>query len=533
MLNRQGFFYLKGMARGPVLQPVFKAYHQRQGMLLPPSLEELIAVNHPVRVVDEVLSKIDIQPLVKQYKTGGSSSYHPGMLLKVLVYAYINNIYSSRKIEEALQQNIHFMWLSGMSQPDHNTINRFRADRLKEPLKKIFVQVVQLLAAEGLLSIKELYTDGTKIEANANRYTFVWGNAIKTNKEKMSRQLDALWKYAQNIAAAELDDTDPGGFDKIDKEKVQQTIAKIDAALKDKPVSKQVKQKLNYAKKHWPAALDKYEQQEKIMGGHRRSFSKTDHDATFMRMKEDHMKNGQLKPGYNFQVSSNNQYIVHYSIHQATTDTTTLPEHLTDFGRQYETTPEAVTSDAGYGSEENYEYLQQNNITAYVKYNQFDRERNAAIQNKKPFTADKLHYNKEQDYYVCPMGQHMENKGTYSKVTATGFIQTLTKYRAKNCNECPLNGSCHKSKGNRIIEINHRLTQLKHQANEYLLSEEGIKKRKQRCHDVEPVFACIKNNHGFKRFMLRGKEKVTIEAGLLALAHNLRKKASLNMRQAA
>src|SRR5436190_11713223 len=181
------------MARGQVLRPVFKAYHQRQVMLLPPSLEELISLNHPVRVVDEVLSKIDIQPLLRQYKTGGASSYHPGMLLKVLVYAYINNIYSSRKIEEALQQNIHFMWLSGMSQPDHNTINRFRSERLKETLKKIFVQVVQLLAGEGLLSIRELYTDGTKIEANANRYTCVWGNAIKTSKERIARQLEELW----------------------------------------------------------------------------------------------------------------------------------------------------------------------------------------------------------------------------------------------------------------------------------------------------------------------------------------------------
>ena len=125
------------MAKGPVLQPVFKAYHQRQAMLLPPSLDELIKANHPVRVVDDVLSKIDIRPLIVQYKTGGASNYHPGMLLKVLVYAYINNIYSSRKIEESLQQNIHFMWLSGMSQPDHNTINRFRSEKLKEPLKNI------------------------------------------------------------------------------------------------------------------------------------------------------------------------------------------------------------------------------------------------------------------------------------------------------------------------------------------------------------------------------------------------------------
>jgi hypothetical protein len=420
-----------------------------------------------------------------------------------------------------------------MSTPDHNTINRFRGERLKDPLKKIFTQVVQLLAAEGLLSIKELYTDGTKIEANANRYTFVWGNAIKTNKEKMKLQLDELWKYAQSVAASELDDTDPSGFDKIDKEKVAETIAKIDAALQDKAVSKQVKQKLSYAKKNWPAALDKYEQQEAILGEQRKSFSKTDTDATFMRMKDDHMKNGQLKPAYNLQVSSNNQYVTHYSIHQATTDTTTLKDHLADFKNEHQIMPAVVTTDAGYGSEENYQYLEQNNITAYVKHNQFDREQNENIQSKKPFTADKLHYNKEQDYYVCPMGQHMENKGCYSKKTATGFIQTLTRYEAKNCNNCPLNGVCHKSKGNRIVEINHRLNELKQQANKRLLSEEGIKKRKQRCHDVEPVFANIKNNHGFKRFMLRGKQKVTTETGLLALAHNLRKKASQNIKKAA
>ena len=515
------------MAKGPMLRPVFKAYHQRQAMLLPPSLDELIAANHPVRVVDDVLSKIDIEPLVRQYKTGGAGSYHPGMLLKVLVYAYINNIYSSRKIEEALQQNIHFMWLSGMSTPDHNTINRFRGERLKAPLKKIFVQVVHLLAAEGLLSLRELYTDGTKIEANANRYTFVWGNAIKTNKEKMKQQLDELWKYARSIAALENDDTDPSGFDKIDKKKVQETIAKIDAALKDKPdVSNKIKQKISYAKKHWCTALDRYEVQEKIIGEGRKSYSKTDPDVTFMRMKEDHMKNGQLKPGYNMQISTNGQYIANYTIHQAATDTTTLIQHIQDCKEHYHTLPDAITADAGYGSEENYKFLEDNNITAFVKYNQFDREQNSNIQKRRPFTPDKLHYNKEHDHYICPMGQRMENTGTHSRISAIGFVQQVTKYEAKNCVGCPLNGACHKSKGNRVIEINHELLRLKEQAQDLLLSEEGIKKRKQRCHDVEPVFGNIKNNHGFKRFMLRGKEKVAVEAGLLALAHNLRKKAA-------
>ena len=291
------------------LKVVFKTYDQQQAMLLPPSLDELIAQNHPVRIVNKVLDQINIEPLIAKYKAGGTSSFHPRMLLKVLVFAYINNIYSSRKIEEALQQNIYFMWLSAMSTPDHNTINRFRGERLKEVLRNIFTQVVQLLAQEGLLSIKELYTDGTKIEANANRYTFVWGKAIKSSRERIQKQLDELWQYAQKIAAQEMDDTDPSGFDKIDAQKVEQTIEKINEALKDKPVSKEVKQKLSYAKKNWPSNLKKYEEQERIMGEERSSYSKTDTDATFMRMKEDHMKNGQLKPAYNVQISTNNQII--------------------------------------------------------------------------------------------------------------------------------------------------------------------------------------------------------------------------------
>ena len=508
------------------LKVIFKAYNQQQAMLLPPSLDELISANHPVRVVNKVLDQIDIVPLIAKYKVGGTSSFHPRMLLKVLVFAYINNIYSSRKIEEALQQNIHFMWLSAMSTPDHNTINRFRSERLKDVLRQIFTQVVQLLAQEGLLSIKELYTDGTKIEANANRYTFVWGNAIKTNKEKIKKQLDELWQYAQKVAAGEMDDTDPSGFDKIDAEKVEQTIEKINEALKDKPVSKEVKQKLSYAKKNWPANLRKYEEQEKIMGEERNSYSKTDTDATFMRMKEDHMKNGQLKPAYNVQISTNNQIIASYSIHQKTTDTNTLTAHLNQHEKDFGQKPQVVTADAGYGSEENYQYLEDNNITGYVKHNQFDRQQNETIRDKKPFATDKLYYNKEKDCYYCPMGQPMSNIGTTTKKTSTGFKQHITIYQARNCEGCPLRGVCHKAKGNRTIEINHKLKRLKHQADELLLSEQGQRHRKQRPCDVEPVFGNIKNNHHFKRFMLRGIEKVSIETGLLALAHNLRKKAA-------
>jgi len=512
------------MARGKSLKVVFKADNQRQGMLLPPNLNDLVPANHPVRVVNDVLDKVDIAPLMKLYKPGGTSSYHPRMLLKVLVYAYINNVYSSRKIEEAICQNINYMWLSGMSKPDHNTINRFRGKRLQETLKPIFNQVVLLLCEEGLLSIKDLYTDGTKIEANANRYTFVWGKSIKNNRERIKQQLNDLWQYAQSVAASELDDSDPSGFDKIDSEKVNQTIEAINVALKDKAVTKEVRQKLGYAKKHWPAALDKYDQQQKVIGQQRSSYSKTDSDATFMRMKEDHMRNGQLKPAYNVQISTNNQYIASYSIHQNATDTNTLSDHIGQHIKDYGVTPSALTADAGYGSEQNYQWLENKRITAYVKHNQFDRKQKKSIQVKTPYATDKLAYDEEKDRYLCPSGKSMKNIGSFTKTRKNGFKQTITRYQTKRCEGCPLKEACNPNKNDRVIEINHNLNRLKQQAEKRLQSKRGIEKRKQRCYDTEPVFANIKHNHHFKRFMLRGLKKVNVETGLLALAHNLRKK---------
>ena len=513
--------------------PVFKDYDPQQMMMLPPLLTELIAAHHPSRVVNDVVDKIDLQPLLQAYTGGGCSSYHPKMLLKVVVYGYMTNVYSSRRLEEACRSNIYFMWLAAMNTPDHNTINTFRSTKLQGPLKKIFAQIVGLLANEGLLSIKEAYTDGTKIEADASKYSFVWGNAIKTNKEKMAKQLEAIWQETQRIAAMEHEDKTPTDFSSIDKQKVQEVVAKIDEAIKDRPTTTKFKQKLNHIKKNYENNLDKYEKQEAIIGEGRSGYSKTDEDATFMRMKEDHMMNGQLKAAYNVQVSSNNQFVTNYTLHQSAADTTTYKTHLEDYKGSHHVLPQTATADAGYGSEENYEYLEQNNITAYVKYNQFDREQNSNAQSKRPFAADKLFYNGQEDFYVCPMGQRMHSIGTYQQKTATGFTQTITSYQAKNCSNCPLNGMCHKAKENRIISINHRLNKHKQQAKENLQSAQGVAHRKKRCWDTEPIFGNIKNNHHFKRFMLRGIKKVNVEVGLLSIAQNLRKKATLKVKIAA
>jgi transposase len=501
---------------------VFKTYSQDQLSLLPPSYDDLVPRNHPVRIVNTIVDRLDISALEKSYKGGGTSSYHPRMLLKVTIYAYLRNIYSSRKIEQALQENIHFMWLSGQSKPDHNTINDFRGKRLKGNFQSIFNQVVILLAEQGVLSLKELFVDGTKIEANANRFTFVWGKSNKTSKERIKKQLKELWKYVESVYDQEQMLPNEPDFEAIDPEKVAQTIDTINQALKDKEIDKKVKQKLNYAKKNWPQNLQKYNEQEKILGT-RNSYSKTDPDATFMRMKDDYMQNGQLKPGYNLQASTNNQFIVNYSLAQTTADTTTLKDHLQKHIASYGEAPQTLTADAGYGSEENYVDLEEKDVTAYVKYNYFHKEQRDKKHRENPFHPDNLFYNPETDTYYCPMGQAMNKIGCYESETKNGFKQTIHKYQAQNCIGCPLRGSCHKAKGNRTIERNHNLIRLKEKARNLLLSEEGIAHRKRRCWDVEAVFGNIKQNMGFKRFMLRGMDKVTTEIGLIAMAHNLRK----------
>jgi Transposase and inactivated derivatives len=505
-------------------RPLFKAYSQHQQFLFPPSLDSMIDVNHPVRVVDEVIDRVDIDIIVKKYKGGGTTSYHPRMLLKVLVYGYLNNIYSSRRIEASIKENIYFMWLAGMQQPDHRTVNRFRSERLRNILKEVFAQIVMMLVDSGHVSLKEIYTDGSKIESVANRYSFVWGKAIKTSRDRIKQQLKELWAYTQKVAAEEKDDDTPPGFDKIDSKAVKETIDKIDAALKDiEKVDTKVTQKLNYAKKHWPAKLKQYAKQEKILAG-RNSYSKTDPGGTFMRMKEDYMKNGQLKPAYNVQISTNNQFVVNYSLHHNPTDTKTLIPHLKQHKKLYGTSPQVQVADAGYGSEENYQFLDKHQIEAYVKPTDFDRRQHNNY-HPNPFNSDQLEYDADKDIYLCPSGTPMKNIGQRKKKEG-GILKTYTMYKASGCRNCPLRDACHKQKGNRIIHVNHRGRQLKQKAYERLKTEQGIYYRKRRPADVEPVFGNIKSNKNFKRFLLKGVAKTEIEWGLLCIAHNLKKIAA-------
>lgn len=491
--------------------------------LFPVNIFDLIPQDHPVRLVDEVVNRLDISDITGLYLGGGCSAYHPRMMIKVLFYSYLSNIYSCRKIAKALTENIHFMYISGNSTPNFRTINEFRGKILKDKIKDLFAEVVKMLVELGYISLEVQYIDGTKIEAKSNRYRFVWRGSVEKYKEKLEQKISTVLSEIENSIQSDNQESNREELPKkINSQELKEKLSGLNKKLKE-PTKKQTKELEKLQDEYLPK-LQKYEKDLEILGD-RNSYSKTDHDATFMRMKEDHMKNGQLKPAYNPQISTEHQFITHVSIHQKPGDTTTLESHLDGFEEAYGKQSKEVVADAGYGSEENYEMLEKKGVTAYVKYNYFHAEQKKRMKNN-PFLVQNLFYNKEQDFYVCPMGQRMERSGTGKRISANGFESGITYYEAKRCEGCPLRGMCHKAKGNRKIEVNHRLNELKERARNLLTSEKGLRHRSKRPVEVEAVFGQLKSNNKFNRFTFKGLEMVEMEFLLMALGHNLRKMAA-------
>ena len=498
-----------------------KSDNRKQDLLLPPSLEELVPENHMVRVVDTVIDRLDISDILSTYRGGGNSAFNPKMMLKVLVFAYLSNVYSSRRIEELLKRDIYFMWLSGMKRPDFRTINYYRGKRLKDGLDAVFTQVVQLLHDEGFVSLKVQYIDGTKLESAANRYTFVWRGSVEKHDSKLKAKTEALLNQIERNHAIESEENPVSG--ELTADEVTKRVERIKAKVDTENLSKEERKAIRDMEKDAVPRMKRYKGQLATMGT-RNSYSKTDPDATFMRMKEDAMLNGQLKPGYNVQISTENQFITNFGIYQRPADTLTMISYLESFRLRYGIQSDEIVADSGYGSEENYEYMISNGMVPYVKYNMFHAEQRRKYRND-PFRVSNLFYNPQENFYVCPMGQRMRFIRNEKRYTASGYQQTVSIYRATRCEGCPLRGQCHKSMRNRQIEVNHTLDDYKARARELLTSEQGLRHRSNRPIEPEAVFGQIKECGKFRRLRLRGITGAKIEFGLKALAHNLRKLA--------
>jgi transposase len=297
------------MKRKPA-EPTFKPYTQAQPSLIPPSWDELIPAEHGVRVVNRAIDKIDLESLLQQYKGGGTSSYHPRMMLKVLVYAYTQRIYSSRQIAKALRENVNFIWLSGGNRPDFRTINGFRGERMKKVIEEVFTSVLGLLIEEGYVKLENYFVDGSKVEANANRHKVVWAKSRAKYQERLRQKVKELLEEIEQINEAEeaeygdKDLEEMGGNGGLDAEKLERKIAELNQRLKEKPDDKKLAKAVKVLEKDCLPRQKRYEEQQCKLAG-RSSYSKTDEDATFFRMKEDRGAEKPLpKPAYNVQLGT-------------------------------------------------------------------------------------------------------------------------------------------------------------------------------------------------------------------------------------
>lgn len=523
------------MPRGISDKITFKPYEQHQSWLLPPGADELIPVHHLVRVVSRTIDEMNLEPILKRYdKGGGASRYHPVMMFKVLVYGYMTKTYSSRMIAKALRENVMFMWLSGNQTPDFRTINAFRGSRLKDIMEEVFMATVKALAAKGYVKLEHYFVDGTKIESAANKYSFVWKRGIDTNERKLDEKLKAFLRDAERVSAKENEEYGDRDLEEMGEEAVfsAEDVAALAANLNERIAAlekddgseegkKKLKKQVQLVEKDLLVRKKKYEQQRLVLGA-RNSFSKTDPEATFMRMKEDPMRNGQLKPGYNVQIGTENGYVLGYDIFPNPTDSKTLKPHLERMERRLGALPKRLIADAGYGSSENYAYLARNGVEAYVKYNTFHKEATRKWKTD-PYRSEHWPYDPQKDCYRCPEGKELTRVGVSSVTTEAGYRQRIAYYRCESCEGCPRKSACTNAAGDRTIQRNEEMLTLRKAARERLLSDEGTALRKRRAVENETVFGEIKSNWGFRRFHLRGMKKVAVEWGLLAFGYNIKR----------
>ena len=489
---------------------------------LPLELACILPQDHIVFTIEKVVNTLEERHFHAFYHNFGRPSYHPKMLLAALLFAYSQGIFSGRKIEKMMIENIAMQYLTGQLLVSYRTINRFRvAVGMEDLIRDLFIDLNLRLKMEELVTLDCLFIDGTKIEANANKYSFVWKKATDKFSVKLQEQIQVYFQEEITpliYQAIALDEKESITSEQLTEfaQVLEEELAKLSQDIEETPVKgkderktqrRKLKKVLRKVKEDFSVRAKKYESYQETFDG-RNSFSKTDTDATFMRMKEDHMKNGQLKAGYNLQIATENQFVLHYDVFSNPTDTKTLLPLLETYPHDVKT----VVADAGYGSEENLLRLDEKEVNHLIKYAMFDQEQKKRYKQSARNLAN-WHYDDKEDSYTHPDGWCYRFHHIKHQKTQADFQQEIKVYYADEPEIAPQKG----------LYINERYQHLKAKECQALLSPEGRQIFAQRKIDVEPVFGQIKACLGYKRCSLRGKRQVKIDMGLVLMANNLLK----------
>lgn len=493
----------------------------RQLSLYPEDLLAKIPENHLVRIIDEVVDKLNIDFLFEEFSGKGRPPYHPRPLLKVILFAYTRKIYSYRAISRAMQENIYFIYLAQGYQPCFKSIHNFMTGRLKERVRKLFEQLIYFLRDSEYIDDSVFFVDGTPLRADANKYSYVWKKNTQRYQKELYRKISALLDLAEQLNNEEqvtLGDLElPEQGEQIGREELDERINKFTEQVNQESSGKKKKtmQAVNRRLKNAAQKLGEYEEQQNTLSK-RNSYSRTDPDATFLRDKSNN-----LIPGYNAQISTQHGFVCHYTVSQSPSDQRAFHDHLQTLPKALQ--PKDYVGDAGYGTTANYMELEQRNINPYLKDKLFHREQSEKFRDN-PFRRENFPYDQATDTYTCPNQKQLIFEKTFEQELYNGKKVMYRRYRCLACADCPMREQCTKGK-NRIIQVSETVEMYKQKARANLLSEKGLAYRKRRGPDVESVFGHLKHNAAGRRLNHRGLVKVDMELGLKFMSYNLIKLA--------
>ena len=526
-------WYNQFMRLNKIIQRNYTSFSLYYQIKLPLDLEISIPSDDPVRLVSAFVEEMDLSELYKTYGRIRKNQATPRQMLKLVIYAAMNRIYSSRDIRKACKRDINFMYLlEGMPAPDHATIARFISLHFSACAKVLLAQMSDLLYLLGEISGKTIFIDGTKIESAANKYTFVWKRAITKNQDRLYTKLTSFVAECEELYGIRTVYHDQISIHTLKRLKKQLCRVKVQEGIVFVHGIGRRKTQLQKSLEQLDQYLEKLKEYTKKLYtlGDRNSYSKTDPDATFMRMKEDAMLNGQLKPAYNIQHGVDSEYITWIDISPRPTDTCTLIPFLKDMESHLGFKYSEIVADAGYESEENYLFIEGNGQTAYIKPQNYEISKTRKYK-KDISRRENMEYHADRDSYICRNGRELTVTNERRSKTASGYVSVKTYYRSPDCTGCPYKTECIKGnncktpmkKRNKVLMVSKTMSQKRAEDLERITSEYGTMLRMNRSIQAEGSFADVKEDMNFRRYLYRGKANALAESILLAMGRNINK----------
>lgn len=492
----------------------------------------MIEISDPVYTFSEVVGSIDLR---KYLAVKGSRMGRPRCdaykMLKIVLFAFMEGGYESlRHLQKLCKTDIRYLWiLDGMEAPSFATFGNFIREELTRSIEQIFLDInAYIFQTEGV-DINHVYIDGTKIEANANRYTWVWKKSCIRNRAKVFEKITALIEKMNFEVLFYL------GFQIAPREEyaieyLEEVLQRYRDAVGLDPAAfvsgrghrKSTEQKHYQQMEEYIARLKKYAEHIKICGDARNSYSKTDKDATFMRLKRDYMGNDQLLPAYNMQIAVCDEYVAAVTAERFASDMDCFVPLMDQFHKSYGIYPKYPTGDAGYGSYHNYLYCEEHGMEKYMKFTMFEKTVKQEAYRTDPFRA--VNFPQEEDGSLrCPGGKrfvHLKDR----PVRGNKYGRTEELYICEDCEGCSLRSQCFQKKhGNRVVQLNRELTKMHEEVLNNLESIHGALLRMNRSIQAEGVFGITKWNRRYKRAFRRGLESVILEFSLVFCGFNLYK----------